>query len=651
LPSYGLDLLQGIVWHSLFEMDAVSLALQTVHKDLKDHIKCKILQEADNVIPKMKERSTFLESERVDTNLYYPECLFQCILACRFARRLMNIARVKDPSSDLSPTMTLSREELASQMHRSIGNSSVSGEIKNEITSILFTLTCESLWMRTFNHNRAHKSLQDDVFVIIGQSTMVDDMNRRLYRLLSKHQHYRNHMGHSDPHLDAIEGGVGPRDQHIRIQKRREPKRAKAESIAFLRENWPGLFGTDIGLFSTIFHAEMIHSVLSFCRKQTDKIETFQNALTHWGRITEQDGTWPDRDRGTKEALFSHMFDIFKTWNGILTPPDPDATVEPSRPTVSSFFTAFVWYISLGGPVQTRTTAISGTKMEHVLHSDTDNLAVPIFMTNLLVDAVKRRCPELQSNLLELLVLQIVSTIQNCVVYIHQLLNFTNGVKYESDDMTNMTKLTELRLSRTLQRLHNQMDIPDHIIHYVCYLMGSACRIGMYTLLFQVSKLKVAAPLEVPLMDVPLMEVPLMEVPPRNICFMSTGPAIETLEYIDSMTDIPKIASIDNIFSTFLWVVQFIENFTKLPRDSVETQLIQHPHSTIPANPKAPVFQEEKLIKEGKDLKTKVSACQDNEQIILCLRTWLKERNYGERQYIAGTVSKKRSRGWGTIDY
>ena len=63
------------------------------------------------------------------------------------------------------------------------------------------------------------------------------------------------------------------------------------------------------------------------------------------------------------------------------------------------------------------------------------------------------------------------------------------------------------------------------------------------------------------------------------------------------------------------------------------------------------MFQEEKLIKEGKDLKTKVSACQDNEQIILCLRTWLKERNYGERQYIAGTVSKKRSRGWGTIDY
>ena len=61
-------------------------------------------------------------------------------------------------------------------------------------------------------------------------------------------------------------------------------------------------------------------------------------------------------------------------------------------------------------------------------------------------------------------------------------------------------------------------------------------------------------------------------------------------------------------------------------------------------------YQSQDLVVTTKPLITKVERCKDNQQIIWVVRDWLREEGYGERQYIASSITKKRTRGWSTME-
>ena len=95
--------------------------------------------------------------------------------------------------------------------------------------------------------------LRDEVKQIVAQSETLAIVQRRLYRWL---YHFRNAKSSHNPFkcqpVDSLEGGVGPRDQHIEINREKKHTRggtARATAVELIKTHWEKLkAGPDVKL-------------------------------------------------------------------------------------------------------------------------------------------------------------------------------------------------------------------------------------------------------------------------------------------------------------------------------------------------------------------------------------------------------------------
>ena len=379
----------------------------------------------------------------------------------------------------------------------------------------------------------------------------------------------------------------------------------------------------------------MAHALLSTLRRPNSK--EFHDLLVNWKILDPLNTEWPDRDRSIKEALLQQLHMVFQVWATATKKPDAAAAPvgggAPEASIVSRFFSAFVWFMTLGKTP--RTTAIHETVDDS---GSLEELAQPIYLTNLCVQGIKRSCPEVMGPSVETLVQNLIVTIQNTVAYLHNLYETmqTPPIDGDVDGLTKLIKLTEMRMAKLLGELDVQLDIPEHMLTYLFYLLRSACHMGLYIIQWR----------RLVLGDAGIAADDVVQ----NICSMSTGSGKEVLDDIGKMIERDELLVLDSFYSRFLFVVQYIENYTRLSRESKDRKFIKYPHSTIVMAPKKPVFKDSKVMADTNRLITAMERCMDNQQIVWQVRDWLRESGYGERQYIASSVAKKRERGWSTME-
>ena len=253
-----------------------------------------------------------------------------------------------------------------------------------------------------------------------------------------------------------------------------------------------------------------------------------------------------------------------------------------------------------------------------------EELAQPIYLTNILLQGIKRSCPEVLGPRVETFVQNLIVTMQNTVAYFHNLYETAQNAPADGDvdGVTNLIKLTEMRMAQLLGELDVQMYIPEHVLSHLFYLLRSACNMGSYILQW---RLLVLADVE----------------KSDDICYMSTGSGKEVLDSVEKTDDKGELRILNSFFARFLFVVQYVDNYTKLTRDSRDRTFIRYPHSTIVMAPKRQIYQDSNVITATKPLIKKLERCKDNQQIIWEVRDWLQESGYGERQYITSSVAKK----------
>ena len=376
----------------------------------------------------------------------------------------------------------------------------------------------------------------------------------------------------------------------------------------------------------------MAHVLLSRLRATTTNQKTFYDILTKWKFLDSVNPQWPDRDRSIKEALFQQLYLVFKVWAQATKKPEDGAPPQPNGNIVGRFFSAFVWFMALEGPQ--RISPVNHTAGDEL--GNLEELAQPIYLTNILLQSIKRSCPEIMGPGVETFVQNLIVTIQNTVAYFHNLYEIAHGTALENDvdGYTNLIKLTEMRMAQLLEDLDIQMHVPEHMVSYLFYLLRSACNMGSYVLQWRLLVIATGQP----------------QGDHEDICHMSTGSGQEVFGDIKTINERRELLVLDSFFARFLFVVQYIENYTKLQRDSKDRVLIKYPHSTIVMAAKKPIYQDSDVVKATKPLITKVERCKDNQQIIWVVRDWLREEGYGERQYIASSITKKRTRGWSTME-
>ena len=93
-----------------------------------------------------------------------------------------------------------------------------------------------------------HTALRDEVKQIVAQSGIIGDVQRRLYRWLYCFRNVKSSRNSLQcQQVDSLEGGVGPRDQHIEIKreaKHDEEVKGHQDAVDLIKANWDLEIGT-----------------------------------------------------------------------------------------------------------------------------------------------------------------------------------------------------------------------------------------------------------------------------------------------------------------------------------------------------------------------------------------------------------------------
>ena len=82
-------------------------------------------------------------------------------------------------------------------------------------------------------------SLRDEVNQITAQSGTLRDVQRRLYRWNLRFRDAKSsHNPFQCRRVDSLEGGVGPRDEHIEIRPRKRHAAEEAGALELIKTNW-----------------------------------------------------------------------------------------------------------------------------------------------------------------------------------------------------------------------------------------------------------------------------------------------------------------------------------------------------------------------------------------------------------------------------
>ena len=81
-----------------------------------------------------------------------------------------------------------------------------------------------------------------------------------------------------------------------------------------------------------------------------ERKKEFSDLLQKWKFVDPVNPEWPDRDRSIKEALFQQLYIVFQVWAKATKKPPPTDGATPTTGVVGRFFSAFVWFMALGGP-------------------------------------------------------------------------------------------------------------------------------------------------------------------------------------------------------------------------------------------------------------------------------------------------------------
>ena len=78
------------------------------------------------------------------------DCALQSILACRHARRIINIGRMKDHKLNVSPTLTFQKSELSEPIHsgmKELIGKTAADSLQNEGRCIMLCYALQYIWM------------------------------------------------------------------------------------------------------------------------------------------------------------------------------------------------------------------------------------------------------------------------------------------------------------------------------------------------------------------------------------------------------------------------------------------------------------------------------------------------------------------------
>ena len=82
-------------------------------------------------------------------------CTLQSILACRHARRIINIGRMRNHKLDISPTLTFQKSELSDPIHpamKDLIGTTAAMSLQNEGRCIMLCHTLQYIWMYKPRH-------------------------------------------------------------------------------------------------------------------------------------------------------------------------------------------------------------------------------------------------------------------------------------------------------------------------------------------------------------------------------------------------------------------------------------------------------------------------------------------------------------------
>ena len=318
---------------------------------------------------------------------------------------------------------------------------------------------------------------------------------------------------------------------------------------------------------------------------------------------------------------------------------DDDVVPPGRRPTwkkiLHSLVLQFVDVLAAGSPLTAPVTvAPVMAPMPHGRHSRDDNSMNTSALTTIVMQAVSARYPEIQAVVFEDICNRIVIAIENNVICYHELFRYgERRDEQHPEGFADIIRSAEVHMMQLLAYFDSQHAFPDNAIEYTLYILNillfkrsMILKHGCYIVLYMLSHIE---------------HGPLHANPP---VFVSQG----TEAIVNNLSDKPgmRVRSY-RFFSMFVWIIQTLEMYLKLPPGSEERKLVRYSHSTLPVDKETVrTFQTNHMSTDIRVQKLieKVKLCNTDHEVMRCVKSWLCRMGYTTQQYLEELGCGKRKR-------
>lgn len=498
-----------------------------------------------------------------------------------------------------------------------------------------------TLWMQATIKATTRTIFGNEVISVIAGAKDEQQLRRHLYRwfqCITRGRPAPLDRCPTNPKYEVVDDGTLPSD-YLKDLPKSEPKdRPVPLNVVhgILESRVEGVVRTDPQMHAA-YVSEMLHTVIARRVNVTPEerktlLRYYQNTLGY---------KYPDPDRGHAELCLYWTLDIIRTWqNSLLEPDEPKKMadepvfVAPAQPEAGALSRIWkfvvarmpVWWKGSGNAPQEQSTNELPEPEPDMAEPTLANRTVPIvdllvqYLTDNLSTPKKASAPTVAETRRVMQAL-VHSAFTTAVTLHHQTTHLLPLEQWlDKNDVTNATNLflIEERQCREMYAELERTPVAKEGLIRALELLERGCTIGLYAC--------------------------IDKTPRKFQHFVNISTQVQVKEQCYD-TDGFTRQQLHRFLRICQWAIANVRLYLQLPNDDAQSvvrgtstldivSLINLRGTNLPGAG----------CHEGQDLANRIYKCKHDTEILRQVRSWLRKKGYGERQYAADSLQKRRKR-------